>query len=96
MAVAIWDVVRRPGPRPRLPVALFVVQLLLNAAWSPVFFALHQVGLALCIIAALWACIVGCIATYWRFSRLGAGLMGLYLLWISIASSINAWVWLHP
>ena len=97
MAVAIWDVVRRPAARkPVREAGMFGLQLLLNALWSPLFFAWHQVGLALAVIAGLWLCIAVCIGIFWRSSRLAAVLMALYLLWISIASSINAWVWLHP
>ena len=46
----------RPGARGRgLALALFVVQLLLNYAWSPIFFAYHEVGAAFWTILAMIA-----------------------------------------
>jgi tryptophan-rich sensory protein len=93
MAVAAWDVIRR-GPAPaRGATGLFAVQLVFNALWSPVFFAWHQVLPALVIITLLWACIAGCIATFWARSRLAGALMVPYLVWISVAWSLNAWIW---
>jgi tryptophan-rich sensory protein len=52
MAVAAWRVWRRDGWR--WPLRFYFVQLALNAAWTPVFFGAHRIGLALVVIAALW------------------------------------------
>ena len=93
MAVAAWDVVRRDPRAARAPMALFAVQLLLNTLWSPVFFAWHQTGAALGIITGMWAAIAGCIVVFWPISRPAAGLMVPYLLWVSIAWSLNGWIW---
>ena len=45
MAVAAHRIGRRPNRT--LPLALFLAQLALTAAWSPVFFGGHQIGAAL-------------------------------------------------
>jgi len=92
MAVAAWDVLRR-APKARVPMALFGLQLALNALWSPVFFAAQQTGPALAIIGAMWLAIAACIVAYWPISRLASGLMLPYLVWVSIATSLNAWIW---
>ncbi|MBX2800122.1 MAG: tryptophan-rich sensory protein [Myxococcales bacterium] len=92
MAVAGWDVLRRRD-RPAPAMAWFGAQLALNALWSPLFFAWQRTGLALLVITALWAAIAGTIAVFWSRSRLAAGLLVPYLVWVSIAWSLNAWIW---
>ena len=97
MAVAAWDVWRRRGPRLGVPLGLFALQLGLNALWSPVFFAWHLTGVALGILTGLWVSIAACIVAFWPRSRAAAALMAPYLLWVSIAWSLNAWiVWFNP
>ena len=94
MAVAIWDVTRRDPWKARSALALFSVQLFLNAIWSPVFFALQETAVALIILTLLWAAIALCIAVFRRSSRLGSALMVPYLLWVSTAWTLNAWIFL--
>ncbi len=59
MAVAVWMIWRRGGFRvQRLPLGLFLTQLALNALWTPLFFGLHQPGLAFLHIALPWPAII--------------------------------------
>lgn len=92
MAIAAWDHVRR-APERVAPMALFAVQLALNALWSPLFFGARQTGPALGVIAAMWVTIAGCIVSFWPSTRLGALLLVPYLAWVSVAASLNAWIW---
>lgn len=90
MGVAAWRVWRQGGWG-RHPVALtaFVVQLLLNFAWSFIFFGAQQVGWALVEIVGLWAAIV---ATIWLFrgvDRPAAWLLVPYLAWVTFATALN-------
>lgn len=92
MAISLWLLWQAPGGTPLrgAAIALFLVQLALNAAWSPVFFALHRTGLALVIIALLALAVIATIRAAWRV-RPTAGLLLLpYLAWILYASTLNA------
>jgi len=91
MAVAAWDVARR-GDALR-PLVWWGAQLALNLLWSPTFFAWRQVGAALVVITLLWAALLGTILAFRRRSALAAGLLVPYLLWVTIAWSLNAWIW---
>ncbi len=85
----LWD--RAPdGPATRRAIRLFLVQLALNAAWSPVFFALHQTRVALAIIVALALAIAATIAAAWHAMRPAAWLLVPYLAWVLYAASLNA------
>ena len=91
MAVAAWLVWRRAGWCGAL--SWFAVQLALNAAWSPVFFGLHRIGLAFVNIVLLWLAIVGTTVTFWKVSPLAGGLFVPYLAWVSFASILNFTIW---
>jgi len=68
---------------------LFGVQLVLNFAWSPVFFGFHKVQAALSIIAAMIVVCVVTILVIWRI-RVAAGLLLYpYLAWLMFASLLN-------
>lgn len=70
-------------------IGLFVVQLLLNYAWSPVFFALHKVEFALAMIAGMIALTVALILLLLRIRRLAALLLLPYLAWLGFATALN-------
>lgn len=91
MAVAAWRVggVAVAGMRSRA-VALFAVQLALNAAWSPVFFGLEAPKAGLVVIAALLLALAATIAAFWRADRLAALLLIPYLAWVCYATALNA------
>jgi tryptophan-rich sensory protein len=68
---------------------LWWAQLVLNFAWSPVFFTLHQVGAALAIVLALLATVVAFIGLAWRLDRTAAWLFIPYAAWVAFASLLN-------
>ena len=73
---------------------LFGAQLLLNLAWSFLFFGARSPGLALIDIAALWLAIAAMIFAYAFRSRLAAYLTVPYLAWVSFAMALNAAVFM--
>jgi translocator protein len=92
MAVAAWLVWRKGNAL--VPLTIFVVQLLFNAAWSWLFFWLHSPGAALVDIVLLWAAILATTIIFWRRS-LGAGLLFVpYLAWVSFATALNFAIWI--
>jgi tryptophan-rich sensory protein len=90
LGLALALILHARGARGRpLAIGLFVVQLLLNYAWSPLFFAAHKVSLAFWVIVAMLA--VAAI-TAWLFFRIrrAAGLLMLpYLAWLVFAGALN-------
>jgi tryptophan-rich sensory protein len=87
IAVAGWSVWR--WDQRGWPMKLWWVQLLLNFLWTPIFFAAHQIGLALVIILLLLGVILAFIATAWREDRLAAWLFLPYAAWVAFASVLN-------
>jgi benzodiazapine receptor len=70
--------------------ALWLGQIALNFAWTPVFFGLHQPGLALVVISALLVAILMFVVDRWRADRVSALLFIPYAAWVAFASVLNA------
>jgi len=94
MAVSVWLIWLKRHVRPvAAPIILFAVQLALNAAWSPLFFGLHRVGLAFADIILLWLALVVTVYVFLK-QRPAAGLLLVpYLLWVSFAAALNFAIW---
>ena len=98
MAIAAWLVWREGGwKRQRLPLGIFLLQWLLNALWTPLFFGLHRSGLAFAEILLLWLALVATIRSFWSV-RIAAGILLLpYLGWVTFAGALNFAIWhLNP
>ncbi len=98
MAFAAWLVWRRAGWRNgALPLACFLLQLLLNALWSWLFFGRHNPALAVIEIGALWLAILTTVIVFRRITPLAAWLLVPYLAWVSFAAVLNFTLWrLNP
>jgi translocator protein len=94
MGVAAWLVWRQVGFA-GAPVALglFALQLVLNAAWSYLFFGLHQPAVAFVDIVALWLAILATTVAFWRVSGPAGVLLLPYLCWVGFASALNLQLW---
>jgi tryptophan-rich sensory protein len=70
-------------------IILFGLMLVINLAWSPVFFGMHKVTLALSLIAAMIVCTVGLIFALWKIRIVAALLLYPYLGWLMFATALN-------
>ena len=94
MAVAAWLVWKPAGLKPAAsPLILFAGQIVLNVAWSWIFFGLHQPGWAFVEIVLLWLAIVATIVAFLRCSRTAGWLLVPYLAWVTFASVLNYAIW---
>lgn len=92
IAIAGWRVWRRSRPL-SLSLVLWFVQLVLNAAWSWLFFGLHLPLLALLdLILLLLAVAVFSLVSY-RIDRTASLLFLPYALWLGFAGALNYWIW---
>lgn len=72
----------------------YIIQLLLNIGWNPIFFHFHQTLAGLIIISAL-TIVVGWILISNRLEMKTWSLLVLpYLVWLLVATSLNAYIWL--
>jgi tryptophan-rich sensory protein len=94
IAVSGWLVWREAGiAGAALPLTVYALQLLLNAAWTPIFFGLKRPDLGLAEIGLLWVAIVATIMLFHPVSPTAAWLLVPYLAWVSFASALTHSVW---
>lgn len=90
MGVALANVLAARGARGRGIAAIaFVVQFAFNLAWSPVFFAGHNMSGGLIVIALLDLALIVTIALFWRVRHEAALMLVPYLLWVLFATYLN-------
>lgn len=98
MSGAAWLVWRRRGAHAgtRSALTAYVVQLVLNAVWTPVFFGLYPLTgapalwIALVIILALDVMVLITMLRFWAVRRLAAVLLIPYWAWVLYATTLNA------
>lgn len=73
-------------------IGLIVVAWILNVAWNPLFFAMHQVAIALVTISLLLLVICIFFFKYWHKIHLASLLLAPYIIWLMIATSLNAYI----
>lgn len=76
--------------RRRNGLIVFLVQLALNFAWSPIFFAGHDISLGKLTIFLMAALSAAAAGQFYRLRPLAGLLMLPYLAWLIFAASLNA------
>lgn len=94
MAVSVWLIWRQGGSATaKVPMALFVAQLVLNSLWSILFFGFQQPGIAAIEIVLMWAAILATIVAFWNRSTAASLLLLPYLAWVTFAVLLNWTIW---
>jgi tryptophan-rich sensory protein len=90
IGLAFAQILSARGARGRTSaIGAFLVQLLLNLLWSPMFFAWHQVSAALLLLGILFIAVTVTMLLFGRI-RGSAGLLMLpYLVWLLFAAYLN-------
>lgn len=88
IALSAWRIWKQAGGW-CVALTLWVVQLLLNGMWSPLFFTMHRIDLALLDIVVLLAALIATIAAFHRRDRLAAAMLVPYLAWVSFATLLT-------
>lgn len=91
MGIAVAMIVVEPAsPRRQAALTLFFIQLVLNFAWSPIFFAAHDITTAKIVIFVMAATAAAAAGQFLRLRRAAGLLMTPYLAWLIFAATLNA------
>ena len=72
----------------------YLIQLILNALWSIIFFGWRKPGLAFFEIIFLWIFILLTLIKFYQVNKTAGLLLLPYLLWVTFASVLNLSIWL--
>ncbi len=74
---------------------IFGIQWCLNVVWNPIFFYFHHMALGLFVITALTIILIYMYIKYHPKLKSKSFLLAPYILWLGIATSLNAYIWLQ-
>lgn len=95
IAIAIWRVYPVAGLCAAL--GLWLTQLVVNTTWSPIFFGLHRIDLALADIIIQLGLLIATTLAFFRLDRVAGYLMLPYLAWVGFATALTFSIWrLNP
>jgi translocator protein len=95
MAFAVWRILRLPltSAARRSALALFFVQLTLNAAWSWMFFGANSPLLGMINIVPQLLVILGAVVAFHRLDKVAAWCLVPLAAWVAFASVLNIAIW---
>lgn len=98
MGAAAWLIWRERYHRGRsAAIAAYLIQLLLNGLWAPLFFGMQSIDAGLFDSVALLLAIGWTIREFAAVRAAAAWLLAPYFLWVCVATAMNLVVWkLNP
>ena len=96
MAVAaglVWDKIKEQNAEVKKALGFFLIQLILNAIWSYLFFGLKNPMLALIEIALLELMIYETYLKFRKINKTAGYLLIPYMAWVGFAMILNASIW---
>jgi tryptophan-rich sensory protein len=84
----------RHQPQAKLALVFYVSQMLLNWAWTPLFFYFHWIGASLfCITAIIILTLITILITR-KIYKFSCVLLIPYFIWLIFAGYLNAAIWI--
>ena len=82
MAFAVW-LIWINSKKTEKVIYIYFIHLLVNASWSVVFFALHQIFLALLVIVAILLLVLWLTKLYYPINKFSCSINGpIYIAWL--------------
>lgn len=93
MGIAIYQIVNSKK-NTKVAIKMFLIQLALNFIWTPMFFGIKDLSLALLVILFMWYYILRTIQEFAKISKTASYLLYPYLAWVSFATLLNFSIWI--
>lgn len=95
MGIASYRIYLRykEGEKTKSALIFYGIQLVLNFAWSIIFFVFRLYGLAFIELIFLLIFIIITTIKFFKFDKVSGWLMVLYIIWVSFAGVLNFFIW---
>lgn len=94
MGISLYIIWSSNAKSKKNAIIIFIVQLVLNAVWSIIFFGLKNPGLAFIELIALWISIFIIILLFRKISKAASYLLYPYIAWVTFAGVLNFSIWM--
>lgn len=85
-AAIVW---RSGHPQRGVALGVFALQLVANLAWSPLFFAAHEIAASLALLVGILFMALGATLLFARVRPLAGWMLVPYLVWLCYAAVLN-------
>ena len=94
MSISVWIILAslQKDKILSLPIILYIIQLILNFTWSPIFFRYHQINIAFLILIYIWILVFIVMIIFYSINKLAGLLLIPYLIWLSFALYLNYYI----
>lgn len=90
MGIALFLYAKKQTPKSKAwGYVLFFTQLMVNLSWSPAFFGMKNIGLALALIILLDVLVLFNIIEFFKVSKSAGRILIPYFLWLLFATYLN-------
>ena len=91
MSVSVW-IIWKKEKKITFPIQLYIIQLILNFAWSPMFFRYHCINESLFLLLLIWTLVFIIIDLFYSINKEAGLLLIPYLIWLSFAFYLNYYI----
>lgn len=93
MGIAFARIWHSDHPHKKTAMALFAGQFVLNLLWTPTFFGMHNLLLALVVILLLLGMLIYTTRRFALIDKTAAYMLVPYILWVAFATVLNGTIW---
>lgn len=91
MSISVW-IIWKTEKQITFPIQLYIIQLILNFAWSPLFFKYHCINESLFLLLLIWILVFIIINLFYSINKTAGLLLIPYLIWLSFALYLNYYI----
>jgi tryptophan-rich sensory protein len=91
MSISVW-IVWNKEKKITLPIILYIIQIILNFAWSPIFFKYRLINESLLLLLLIWILVFTIINLFYLINKTAGLLLIPYLIWLSFAFYLNYYI----
>ena len=94
MSISVWIILAslQKDKQFSLPIILFIIQLILNFLWSPLFFKYHLIYESLFLLFVIWIIVLIIIYLFYSINKIASILLIPYIIWLSFALYLNFYI----